>query len=65
MTNNVIPFVRLGDAVKRNTIICTVCQSRAMRIITDDEEKGWCVECHNCGELFEDIKVAWEHSGTP
>lgn len=65
MTAEIIPFNRYGDAIKRETIICACCESRAMRIITDDAEKGWAVECHNCGELFEDIQVTWETSGTP
>lgn len=64
MTGIVVPFVRVGDAIKRNTVICTECNSRAMRIVTGDDEQGWAVECHNCGELLEDLKVEWETSGT-
>lgn len=65
MTAQIIPFQRFGDAIKRETIVCCECESRAMRIITDDSEKGWAVECHNCGELLEGLTVTWETSGTP
>lgn len=63
--DNVIEFRRVGDAIRRETVKCTECESRAMRIITDDAEDGWAVECYNCGELMVGLKVEWPVDGTP
>jgi len=58
---NVIEFVRFGDAIKRKTIICVHCQSRGVRIITDDDGTDkWMVECYNCGEEIEGLEAKWQ-----
>ena len=62
--NNVVEFTRLFDPVTRDTIFCTECQSRAMRLVTGLGGDHWEVECHNCGNLLDGIKVVWEISGT-
>lgn len=65
MTCEVINFPRqVGDAIKRSTVKCNFCESRAMRIVTADDGENWAVECHNCGELMENMEIKWEPSGT-
>ena len=64
MTDNVIEFRRFGDAIKRETILCVECESRAMRIITSDAGVGWMVECHNCGQELEGLEVVWDPGAT-
>lgn len=64
MSAQVIPFDRVGDVINRETVICTTCDSRAMRVVTSDCMSSWIIECHNCGELLEGLVVEWDQPGT-
>jgi hypothetical protein len=64
MTAEVLEFPRVGDIVKRSTVVCMACKSRALRVVTpdDDDDAEWLVECFNCGDVLEGISVLWDHS---
>ena len=63
--SNVIPFRRVGfEIMELQTIMCGYCDSRAMRLVSNTGDDEFQVECHNCGELVDGLKVKWQDSGT-
>jgi hypothetical protein len=59
---NVVAFPSRLHNVEVEQALCPNCESRAMRLVSDDCERyGFDVECHNCGNEMEGLKVIWEH----